>query len=118
MNIIKLVINNKELDLKLENNTTTKDLIEKLDKGTIELQVDDYGGFEKVGTLPLALTREDKNQTSKNGDVMLYQGNKLVIFTDSNTWSYSKIGELDLSNIENLEETLGAGEQKVILKKS
>lgn len=35
------------------------------------------------------LTRNDTRITTKPGDIVLYQGNQIVMFYGSNTWSYN-----------------------------
>lgn len=59
-----------------------------------------YGGFEQVwfidSTLPLADTRI----TTNPGDIVLYSSNQIVIFYDSNTWSYAKLRHINLSKSE------------------
>lgn len=71
--------------------------------------MNDYGGFEKVGTLPQSFTRNDKYTTTLAGDIMLYQGNQIVIFYDSNSWNYTPIGRIDTMTASDIKSFLGTG---------
>ena len=106
---IKIIIEDKELVVKLENNSTTKALIEKLNDNNLTIEAKEYGGFEKVGQLGFKLPRRDKYTQTKVGDVMLYNGDEITIFYDTNTWNYTKIGSIDISK-EELMEILGDGD--------
>ena len=33
--------------------------------------------------------------TTQPGDIVLYSGNQLVIFFDSNSWSYTRLGHIE-----------------------
>ncbi len=47
--------------------------------------------------------------TTSYGDIMLYQGNNIVIFYGSNSWSYTPLGKIDNATTENLRQFLGNG---------
>ena len=40
---------------------------------------------------------------------MLYQGNQMVIFYGSNSWSYTRLGKIDGATASNLGQFLGNG---------
>ena len=61
-----------------------------------------YGGNEQVGSLGRAYTRNDR-QTTHNGDIVLYSGNQIVVFYGSNTWSYTRLGRMDLPETDIVE---------------
>ncbi|MBQ9519929.1 MAG: hypothetical protein IJR67_00430, partial [Acholeplasmatales bacterium] len=42
----------------------------------------------------------DKQITTNPGDIVLYSSNQIVIFFGSNTWSYTKLGHLNLNQDE------------------
>ena len=58
---------------------------------------------------------EDKNITTLAGDIVLYQGNQISLFYNSNSWSYTKIGKIKNINSEELKKTLGADDTTLIL---
>ena len=78
---------------------------------------DDYGGFEKVGSLGFSMPRSDERITTSSGDVMLYQGDNIVIFYGSNSWAYTPLGRIEGLDDAALESFLqaGGGEVKITL---
>lgn len=93
----------------LIDNDATHSLKSLLEKGDISIRMSDYGGFEKVGALPQSLPTTDTYITTEPGDIMLYQGNNIVIFYGSNSWSYTRLGKIDCATPEGLREFLGTG---------
>ncbi len=55
----------------------------------------DYGNFEKVGPLGTDLPRNDEQITTEPGDLILYQGNSFVIYYDTNSWNFTRIGKIN-----------------------
>ena len=117
LNTIKIEVNNKELIVELEENEATNELVQKLNSGNVVVEANEYGGFEKVGSLGFSLTREDKQVTTKAGDLVLYQGNQISLFYDSNSWSYTKLGKVTNMSANELKEVLGSGDVTLTLKK-
>ena len=113
---IELVVNDKVFTISLTDNSATRELVEKLKKDNIVVSMDDYGGFEKVGSLGFDLFTGDETITTVPGDVILYQGNQLVIFYGSNTWSYTKLGHILHASESDLKSALGDGKVEVILR--
>ena len=89
--------------------------IEELKNKNITLSMNDYGNFEKVGSLGLTLPRNDKQITTKPGDIILYQGNQLTIYYDTNTWNFTKIGSIPNMTRESMLDFLGIGPIQVTL---
>ena len=112
-NIIKLKVNSHVLNVKLEDNSAAKALMDKLKMGDVTIHAEDYGGFEKVGDLGFSLPRSDKYITTSVGDIVLYDGNEISIFYNSNSWSYTKLGKVQ--NIKDLKKILGNGDVKLVL---
>lgn len=88
-------VNNKILTATLENNSSVDELLEKLEIEDITINMKDYANFEKVGSLGFNLTRNDKQITTEAGDLILYQGNQFVIYYDTNSWNFTKLGHID-----------------------
>jgi hypothetical protein len=110
MENVYIKINDILLNIELENNSATRELKEHLKSGDVVVNAHEYGGFEKVGSLGFSLPREDKNINTSAGDIVLYQGNQISLFYDSNSWSYTKLGKIqDLSKNE-LKSLLGDGD--------
>lgn len=113
--IMNVHINGSDLKVRLDNNSSALALIELLEEGPLELEMDDYGNMEKVGSLGHQLPTNDERITTKPGDVILYQGHNLVIYHKPNTWSFTKLGEvLDMEENE-IRQKLGEGPMQVIL---
>ena len=55
----------------------------------------DYSGFEKVGALGTSLPASNSQTTTQAGDIVLYNGNQIVAFYGSNSWSYTRLGHID-----------------------
>lgn len=72
--------------------------------------MEDYGGFEKVGELPQALPTSDTHVSTSPGDIMLYQGNSIVIFYGTNSWNYTPIGKIDDATAADVKAFLGNGD--------
>lgn len=106
-------INNTVLEIKLENNSSAEAIFEKLRDGDVVVAMHDYGSFEKVGSLGFSLPRNDTNITTTPGDVILYQGNQITIYYDENTWNFTKLGHIDITQNE-LKEILGNGDVEVV----
>lgn len=116
-NIIKLTVNDRTFTATLVENSSTKALIDQLAKEDIVVRMDDYGDMEKVGSLGFSLPRNDVRTTTSPGDIILYQGNYLVIYYDTNSWNFTKLGRVDdvTSRDEMLELLGGKGDVTVKL---
>lgn len=91
----------------LEENDAVSALIEMMEEGPVTLEMDDYSGFEKVGPLGTSLPASNSQTTTQAGDIVLYQGNQIVMFYGSNSWSYTRIGHI--TDLTGWEEALGSG---------
>ena len=69
----------------------------------------DYGSFEKVGDLPWSLPTNDVEITTEPGDIILYQGNKITIYYDKNTWNSTMLGHIPDVDAAELRQVLGDG---------
>ena len=110
MNTAYIKVNNNVLNIELEDNSATIELKERLKNGDIVVNAHEYGGFEKVGDLGFSLPREDTNITTSAGDIVLYQGNQISLFYNSNSWSYTKLGKIQNISSSELNNILGNGD--------
>ena len=113
---MKLYFNDTEIPVTWENNETVEALMEALEDGEIVVDMSMYGGWEQVGSLGKSYPRNDTQMTTKNGDIVLYSGNQIVVFYDENSWAYTKLGEMDLSE-DDVTELLSNGDITLTLKK-
>ena len=104
-----LRIGDRYYSIDLENNSSAEAFLEKIKKDPLSVDMQDYGSFEKVGDLPWSLPTNDEKITTKPGDIILYQGNKITIYYDENTWNFTKLGSINGVTGEDLKETLGDG---------
>ena len=111
----RVTVGSSSFIVNLEDNETAKALREMLADEDLTISASNYGGFEKVCQLGKTLPHNDKQITTEAGDVMLYSGNQIVFFYGANSWSYTKIGKVEASSIEELESVLSGSETEVIL---
>ena len=112
---ITVDVNGNKLTASLADSAAAKELAEKLKAEPVTVTLNEYGGFEKVGDLPWSLTKSDKQVSTEPGDIMLYQGDQMTIFYNSNSWSYTKLGHIDNITQEELKALFGEGDITVTL---
>lgn len=106
-------VNGQDFTATLEQNSAVDALVQMMENGPITLQLSDYAGFEKVGPLGQSLPASNSQTTTHAGDIVLYQGNQIVMFYGSNSWSYTRLGHID--DLTGWEDALGSGDVTVIL---
>lgn len=91
--------------------------MKQLAQGSVDIRMNDYGDMEKVGSLGFSLPRNDRQTTTSPGDLILYQGNSFVIYYDTNSWNFTRLGKVDgvSSRNEMLDLLGGKGEVTVTL---
>ena len=94
-----LKIGNTEVDVFWADNASVTALKE-LAKGGLTINMSKYSNFEQVGSLGATIPSNDTRITTAAGDIVLYSSNQIVIFYDSNTWEYTKLGHINLSKSE------------------
>lgn len=91
----------------MEDNEAAAELMNMLEESPVVIEMDEYGGFEKVGDLGTQLPADDSRMTTKAGDIVLYNGSQIVMFYGSNSWSYTKLASIE--DLSGWEEALGDG---------
>lgn len=115
-NTIKLTVEGGQtFTATLVDNSSTQALLEQLAKGDITVEMEDYANMEKVGSLGIRLPRNDRQTTTGPGDLILYQGHNLVIYYDTNSWSFTRLGKINNASQADLKAALGKGDVKVTL---
>ena len=107
---IKISVGEKTIPIAIEDNNATKELVKAIRKAPVSYEANDYGGFEKVGDLGFSLPSSDTQITTGPGDVILYSGNKIVLFYGTNSWSYTRIGKMEYGTLDELKAFLKAGQ--------
>ena len=95
----------------LEQNEAVRALVRMMEEGPVTIQMRDYSGFEKVGPLGQSLPASNSQTTTQAGDIVLYNGDQIVIFYGSNAWSYTRIGHIE--DLTGWAEALGGGDLAV-----
>ena len=109
---MRLLIGEKEVPVTWEENASVEALKEL---SPITIQMSMYGGFEQVGALGQSIVRNDKQTTTNYGDIVLYSGDQIVVFYGSNSWSYTRLGHIDLTQQE-MQDLLGGGDVSITLQ--
>lgn len=102
----------------LAQNSSVEALVEMLSEGTVTIWMSDYANMEKVGSLPDSLPGNDEQISTEAGDLILYQGNSFVIYYDTNSWNFTRLGKINDMTQQELKEILGDGDITVELSLS
>ena len=105
--VLKITVGDTELLATFEDNSSAEAFRELLAQGPLTVEMEDYGGFEKVGPLGITLPRNDTSITTEPGDVILYQGNQITLYYGTNTWSFTRLARIN--DPSGLAEKLGNG---------
>ena len=93
---MKLYFNDTEIPVIWEDNQTVQELMEEAGKGDIVVQMSMYSDNEQVGSLGKSYTKNDEQITTHSGDIVLYSGDKIVVFYGSNSWAYTRLGKMNI----------------------
>lgn len=110
---MRLLIGEREVPVAWEENESVKAL---QDLCPLTIRMSMYGGFEQVGSIGQSIVREDVETVTDSGDIVLYSGNQIVIFYGSNSWAYTRLGHIDLSEQE-MRDLLSGGDVTITLEK-
>lgn len=105
---IEITVNGKTFSATLNDNEAARAFAAML---PLTLEMSDYSGFEKVGSLGTSLPTNNSQTTTQSGDIVLYNGNQIVIFYGSNSWSYTRLGKVD--DLSGWKDALGSGDVTV-----
>lgn len=111
--MLTITANGTTFTASFEDNPSAKAFAELLQNGPLTLSLRDYGNFEKVGPLGTSLPTNDEQITTKPGDVILYQGNQITVYYDTNTWSFTRLAHIDGATREVLLAAFGQGDVEV-----
>ena len=99
----------------LYDNSSSRALVDLLQKGSVTIDMHDFSNFEKVGDLPVTLPRNDTPTDTDAGDLILYLGKRFVIYYDKNSWDFTPLGKIDNVTKAELKKILGKGNVTVVL---
>ena len=109
---INVTVNGVTKTTTLVDNVAAKSLLELLSKGNVTVKTDDYGGFEKVGEFGETLPRNDKQINTVPGDIILYLGTNICFYYGTNSWNFTQLGKLDITDVKEIKTFLAAGKGK------
>lgn len=104
---LTITFGDQVLSATFADNSSAEEFQALLAQGPLTIEMEDYGGFEKVGPLGTSLTRNDAQITTEPGDIILYQGNQITVYYGTNTWSFTRLARID--DPTDLQEKLGDG---------
>lgn len=113
---MKLYINDTEVPVVWENNAAVEALAAEAGKGDIVVNMSMYGGNEQFGPLGKSYPASNRQVTTSNGDIVLFNNDQIVVFYGSNTWSYTRLGKMALPEDE-VTELLSNGDITLRLTK-
>ena len=106
---MKLYFNDTEIPVIWEDNQTVQELMEEAGKGDVIVQMAMYSDNEQVGSLEKSYTKNDEQITTHSGDIVLYSGDKIVVFYGSNSWAYTRLGKMNIQE-SDVTELLSNGD--------
>ena len=99
VSIFVMKIDNIIVNITWEKNDSVNELMEYAKNG-ITITMHQYGGFEQVGSIGKTIASNDSQITTNPGDVVLYSSNQIVIFFGTNSWSYTRLGHINMNQSE------------------
>jgi rhodanese-related sulfurtransferase len=109
---IQLSIDGTQIPVTWEENASVDELKTLL---PLTVKMSMYGGFEQVGPVGRSIVSNDEQITTEAGDIVLYAGDRIVIFYGSNSWAYTKLGHIDQAQ-EEMEKLLGQEDVEIRLE--
>ncbi|MBQ9679723.1 MAG: hypothetical protein IJV48_03450, partial [Ruminococcus sp.] len=99
---LQMTIGGTPVSVAWEDNDAVQSLKELCRNQPLTIYMSMYGGFEQVGSIGTSLPQNDVQTTTSAGDIVLYSGNQMVVFYDSNTWAYTRLGHITDKTTEEL----------------
>lgn len=96
---LELKIDNQIINVVWLDNASVNALME-LAKDGLTINMHEYGGFEQTGSIGHTLPSADTRIDVVPGDIVLYNSNQISIFYNNSSWSYTKLGHINLSKTE------------------
>ena len=93
---MKLYFNDIEIPVIWEDNQTVQELMKEAGNGDIIVRMSMHSDNEQFGPLGKKYTRDDEQITTHSGDIVLYSGDKIVVFYGSNSWAYTRLGKMNI----------------------
>ena len=114
---MKLLIDNVEVTVDWENNESVQQILSIASNSDIIVNMHRYGGFEQVGELGHNIVSNNMQITTEPGDIVLYNGNNIVVFFGNNSWSYTKLGKIKGKSLNELKTLLDKSSVVINIRK-
>ncbi len=108
--MMNIEVNGTNIQVKLYDNSSAEAVKELLKKGPLTISMKDYAHMEKFGSFGVQLPANDEHITTEAGDVILSEGNLLVIYYAPNTWTFTRLGKVQNLSASELKKVLGKGD--------
>ncbi len=105
--MMNIEVNGTIIQVKLYDNSSAAAIMELLKKGPLTIPMKNYAHMEKFGSFGVQLPTNDKPITTEAGDVILSEGNLLVIYYAPNTWNFTRLGKVQNLSESELKKVLG-----------
>lgn len=107
--MMNMKVNGTDIQVKLCHNSSAEAVKELLRKGPFTISMKDYAHMEKFGDFGMQFPTNDERITTEAGDVILSEGNLLVIYYAPNTWNFTRLGKVQNLSEAELKKVLGSG---------
>ena len=105
-----------KLTATLEDNSSATAFYNILKKAPVTIKMSDYSNFEKYGPIGTSLPRNDTQITTTAGDIILYQGNQIAIYYDTNSWNFTRLGKVDGVTEAEFKKILGKSDVTAVFE--
>lgn len=113
--MLNMEVNGQNIQIALYENSSAQAFTKLLGEGALTLEMKDYAHMEKFADIGRSLPRNDSRITARPGDLILSEGNLLVIYYAPNTWNFTRLGKVENLSEEELKTVLGNGNIKATL---
>ena len=107
---LQMKIADTVVEVAWEDNESVEALRKLCEEEQLTIEMSMYGGFEQVGSIGSNLPRNDVETTTSAGDIVLYSGNKMVVFYGSNSWAYTRLGHITDQDEAGMTQLLSNGD--------
>ncbi len=108
--MLSISVNGRTLTASLADNSSARAFQELLAEGPLTIPMSDYANMEKVGALGKNLPANDEQIHTQAGDIILYQGNRITVYYDTNSWNLTRLGKINGIAAQELKDILGGGD--------
>ncbi len=113
---VDITVNGHDLTATMMNRRPSMAFKHLLLRGPKTISMRDYGAMEKVGMMWRRFPTENQQITTEPGDLILYMGSALVLYYESNSWNFTRLGHVNDVTGEELRSILGTGNVRMTFR--